>query len=115
MRLARAAVAHAHWVVLVVLLGGGWLMLESHGSASASRAVGSGREVMCTYLAQINHLPGDARIVHVWIPLAKTGREQHILRRDVRAPARGATGEAVPIPVSGRNRSRLADVEALVA
>jgi len=87
MRLARAAIAHAHWVVLVVLLSGGWLVLESRGSALASRAVGSGREVTCTYQAQINHLPDDAHTVHIWIPLAKTGREQHILRRDVRALA----------------------------
>ena len=86
MRLARAAIAHAHWVVLVVLLGGGWLVLESRGSALASRAMGSAREVTCTYRAQINRLPHDAHTVHVWIPLAKTGREQRILRREVHAP-----------------------------
>ncbi|MBI3319996.1 MAG: transglutaminase domain-containing protein [Candidatus Omnitrophica bacterium] len=72
--------------MLVVLLGGGWLVLESQGSALASRAVGSGRDVTCAYLAQINRLPHDAHTVHVWIPLAKTSREQRVLRRDVHAP-----------------------------
>jgi len=86
MHVARAAIAHAHWVVLVVLLSGGWWVLESRGSALASRTVGSGRDVTCTYRAQINRLPHAAQRVHVWIPLAKTGREQRILRRDVHAP-----------------------------
>ena len=86
MRLARATIAHAHWVVLISLLGAGWLVLEGRGSALASRAVGSGREVTCTYQAQIGRLPHDAHTVHIWIPLAKTGREQRLLRRDVHAP-----------------------------
>jgi len=86
MRVARAAIKHPQWVALVLLLGSGWGLWESRNSALASRAVGSGRDVTCTYLAQINRLPRDARIVHVWIPLAKTGQEQRILRRDVHAP-----------------------------
>ncbi|MBI2104378.1 MAG: transglutaminase domain-containing protein [Candidatus Omnitrophica bacterium] len=86
MYFTHMGITRAHWVVLVVLLGGGWLVLESRGSALASRAVGSGREVTCTYQAQIKRLPHDAHTVHVWIPLAKTGREQRILRRDVHAP-----------------------------
>ena len=71
---------------LVLLVGGGWWVLESRSSTLASRPVGAGREVTCTYLAQVEHLPHDARIVDVWVPLAKTGREQRILHRDVRAP-----------------------------
>ena len=85
MRLARAASTHAHLVVLVVLLSGGWLVLENRGSALALRAVASAREVRCVYRAQLTHLPHDASLVRVWIPLAKTGREQRILRRDVHA------------------------------
>ena len=86
MRVARAAITHAHWIVLVSLLGAGWFVLESRGRALASRAMGSAHEVTCVYRARVNRLPHDARIIHVWIPLAKTGQEQRILRRDVRAP-----------------------------
>ena len=84
MCVARAALKQSRWLVLTLLLGGGWVVLESYSSASVS--VGSAREVTCVYRAEVAHLPQDARTVHVWIPLAKTGREQHILRRDVRAP-----------------------------
>jgi len=86
MRVARVATKHAQVIVLVLLLGSGWAVLEGHRSALASRTEASARDVTCTYLAQVNHLPRDARTIHVWIPLAKTGREQRILRRDVHAP-----------------------------
>jgi hypothetical protein len=69
---------------MVVLYG--WWLWAHGGSAVASRTVGSTRDVTCTYLAQVNHLPHDARRIHVWVPLAKTGQAQRILRRDVRAP-----------------------------
>ena len=77
---------HTHVVVLSVLLGSGWWLLESRGSVLASRPAGAARDVICTYLAQVNHLPRDARVIRVWIPLAKTRREQRILHRTVRAP-----------------------------
>ena len=86
MRVGRVAVRHVLWITLALALGSGWLLWENRSSALASRAVGSVRNVTCTYLAQIKHLPRDVRIVHVWVPLAKTGREQRVLRRDVRAP-----------------------------
>jgi transglutaminase-like putative cysteine protease len=86
MRFAHVASTHPQWVLLVVLLAGGWVALGGRGSALASRAVGSGREVTCTYLAHVNRLPRDARAVQVWIPLARTGRQQRILRRDVHVP-----------------------------
>ena len=76
----------AHVVVLTVSLGSGWFLLESRGSVLASRTVGLGRQVTCTYLAQLNRLPRDVHTVQIWIPLAKTGREQCILQRDVHAP-----------------------------
>ncbi len=68
------------------LMVGGWLVFGSRSGASVPRPVVSGRDVSCTYRAQVNRLPRDARIVHVWIPLAKTGQEQRILRRDVHTP-----------------------------
>lgn len=86
MRVARVAIKHSRWIVLAFLLGGSWCVLESRDSALASRAVGSAREVTCVYRARVNHLPHDAGTVHLWIPLAKTRREQRILRRDVHAP-----------------------------
>ena len=85
MLIVRTAIKHAHVLVLALLLGSGWLVLESRSSALASRPTAA-REVTCTYLAQIKHLPQNAQLVHVWVPLAKTGREQRILSRDVRAP-----------------------------
>lgn len=63
-------------LVLTLLWVGGWSAVRES----------PGREVSCTYLAQVDHLPHDARVVQVWIPLAKSGREQRILHRDVRAP-----------------------------
>ena len=85
MRVARGTMKYAHVIVLALLLGSGWAVLENRNSALASRPVEGARDVTCTYLAQIKHLPPDARMVQVWVPVAKTGREQHILRRDVRA------------------------------
>ncbi len=86
MRVGPVAIKHSRWIVLMLLLGGGLAVLESRGSASASRAVGSAREVTCVYRTEVDHLPQDAQVVHIWIPLAKTGPEQQIIRRDVRVP-----------------------------
>ena len=55
-------------------------------SASVPRASTSEREVVCTYLAQVTHLPPEAQGVRVWIPLAKTGAEQRIRARTIRSP-----------------------------
>ena len=71
---------------IALLVVGGWVVLGSRSGASVPQPVVSGREVICTYRAQVHWLPRQARTVHVWIPLAKTGREQRILRRDVHAP-----------------------------
>ena len=64
-------------LVLVLLLAGGKM----------PQAQSLGRDVSCTYVAQIQQLPRDARVVQVWIPLATSGQEQSIFRRDVHAPA----------------------------
>lgn len=48
--------------------------------------VSAGRDVELTYRARLSALPGGARDVQVWIPLAKTRAEQRILRREVRSP-----------------------------
>lgn len=65
------------WILLVLLLVSG---------GRVSQAKGSARDVSCVYLAQIQHLPHEARMIRVWVPLAKSGRGQQILHRDVRAP-----------------------------
>ena len=88
MERTRTALTRSWRVALSLLWTAGWL-LWAHGGSPAvagSPAVGSTRDVTCTYLAQVHHLPQDARRIHVWVPLAKTGQEQRILRRDVRAP-----------------------------
>ena len=86
MRFTQVAVTRAHGIVLAGLLAAGWAVLASRSSASVSRATAPAREVRCVYAARVNDLPPGARAVHLWIPLAKTEREQRILRRDVRAP-----------------------------
>ena len=48
--------------------------------------VPSGRDIELTYVARLPALPAGAREAQVWIPLAKTGAEQRILRRQVRSP-----------------------------
>ena len=68
---------------IAVLVVGGWVVFGSRSGASVPQPAVPGREVLCTYRAQVNHLPREARTIHVWIPLAKTGQEQRILRRDV--------------------------------
>jgi len=44
------------------------------------------REVRFTYVAQVPGIPNGARELRVWVPLARTCREQEILSRDVRSP-----------------------------
>ena len=43
------------------------------------------REVLVTYQTRLPRLPQHADHVAVWIPLAKTTREQQVLRRQIRA------------------------------
>ena len=87
MRAARAVLKRLQCIALSLLLGSGWWLWESRGSASASKTVTPGREVMCVYIAQVRRLPQGAQVVHVWAPLAETGLEQRILNRDIRSPA----------------------------
>lgn len=56
---------------------------------SASAAVpgtAHSQEVLFTYVARLSKVPDSAQYLRVWLPLAKTGREQQILRRVVRSP-----------------------------
>jgi transglutaminase-like putative cysteine protease len=70
------------WIAPLLALGG-WI--------GASPAMPQPREVTLTYLARLPIVSGDAGQAHLWIPLAKTGQEQRILRREVRSP--------VPYPI----------------
>lgn len=72
--------------VAALLLG---LSAVSQGDSprgSASLALARGREVELTYLARVRRMSEAAGEVDVWIPLAKTSREQKLLRRQVRSP-----------------------------
>ncbi|MDP3722539.1 MAG: transglutaminase domain-containing protein [Candidatus Omnitrophota bacterium] len=44
------------------------------------------REVLFTYVARLSEVSEGAQQLRVWLPLAKTGREQQILSRVVRSP-----------------------------
>jgi len=44
------------------------------------------REVLFTYVARLSEVPEGTQQLRVWLPLAKTSREQQILRRVVRSP-----------------------------
>jgi transglutaminase-like putative cysteine protease len=56
------------------------------GMTGGAASPGSSYEVECTYLARVSQLPRDAKTIRVWVPLAKSGREQRMLHRGVRAP-----------------------------
>jgi len=71
---------------IVLFVAGGWVVFGSRTGASLPRTAVSGHEIICTYRAEANHLPRDARLIHVWIPLAKTAREQRILTREIHSP-----------------------------
>jgi len=66
------------WIAPFLALGG-WIAL-------AFATVSQPREVALTYLARLPRVSGDTGEAHLWIPLAKTGQEQRILRREVRSP-----------------------------
>ena len=72
----------------IVLLGGGVAVAEAWSSASAPGGPDADRprEVFFTYAARLSQIPARARQLRVWLPLAKTGPEQQILRRLVRSP-----------------------------
>ncbi|MBI2494953.1 MAG: transglutaminase domain-containing protein [Candidatus Omnitrophica bacterium] len=74
----------------VILLCVGVAVARLWSSASAAvppTAVGAHpREVLFTYVARLPEVPEGAQQFRLWLPLAKTGREQQILRRVVRSP-----------------------------
>lgn len=78
------------WVVLMalVVLGGWWVAASTVESQHARP-----REILFAYVARLPRIPPEAREVRVWIPLAKTGGEQQILRREVRSPVPYAVTE----------------------
>lgn len=49
-------------------------------------AITAPREVELTYLVRLPAIPVDAREIRLWIPLAKTGVDQEILRRQIDSP-----------------------------
>lgn len=71
------------------LLMAGVVVASAAGAAAVcwgSTVLPSGRDIELTYRARLPALPTGAQDVQVWIPLAKTGAEQRILRREVRSP-----------------------------
>jgi transglutaminase-like putative cysteine protease len=44
------------------------------------------REIELTYLARLASVPEEAKEIHVWIPLAETGVEQEVFRREIDSP-----------------------------
>jgi len=77
------------WVgILCVCSGVAVARLWSSASAAVPpTAVGADhREVLFTYVARLSDVPEGAQRLQVWLPLAKTSREQQILRRVVRSP-----------------------------
>jgi len=73
------------WIILLLVLGG-WIVSGNQTHTAASPTLTKPREVALTYLARLPIVSGDAGEAQLWIPLAKTGREQRILRREVRSP-----------------------------
>ena len=73
------------WVVAVILVGGVAVGLASRSAGSVHAGPPHPREVLFTYQARLTKLPQHADTIDVWIPLAKTTREQQILRRQVHA------------------------------
>jgi len=73
------------WVVAVILVGGVAVGLADRSNGSVHSKPADRRDVLFTYHARLTQLPPHAETVDVWIPLAKTTREQRILRRQVHA------------------------------
>ncbi|MBI4598176.1 MAG: transglutaminase domain-containing protein [Candidatus Omnitrophica bacterium] len=71
---------------IAVFIASGWVMFGSRLGAAMPRPAGLPRDISCTYRTQMGRLPRDARQIRVWIPLAKTGREQRILAREIHSP-----------------------------
>ncbi len=67
-------------------LGTGVLAWASLHRKSVLLGTPGAREIELTYLARLPAVPNGAREVQVWIPLARTGAEQEILRRQIDSP-----------------------------
>jgi transglutaminase-like putative cysteine protease len=77
------------WLVIITLMiVAGWLAAgtQAHTAPRVESADADPRAVVFTYTASLPRIAPGARDVSVWIPLAKTGREQQILRRTVHSP-----------------------------
>jgi transglutaminase-like putative cysteine protease len=73
------------WAGVIVLCGGiAAARLWPSVSAAVPAAV-SAREVLFTYQARLGQLPQQAGTIDVWVPLAKTTREQEIVHRQIHA------------------------------
>ena len=72
--------------IAILSLGTGILAWAAlHQRPALSKTPGP-REIELTYLARLPAVPDEAQEVRVWIPLAKTGVEQEIFRREIDAP-----------------------------
>jgi len=70
----------------VILCGGGMVAgLVAHATSAVQLEAPRQREVLLTYQARLAQLPQHAGRIDVWIPLAKTTSEQHIVHRQVHA------------------------------
>ncbi len=58
----------------------------ARGIAWAFRVHPDQRDIALSYTARMRTIPGDARELRIWIPLAQTSAEQEILQRTVHAP-----------------------------
>ena len=64
----RIGIQRRSWfrfIGLALVVVSGWAVLERRTGASVPRLGMPGREVRCTYLAQVNRLPYEARAVDV--------------------------------------------------
>ncbi len=73
------------WGGAAILCGVVAVGLTSHSAGSVHAGPPRQRDVLLTYQARLSQLPQHAHHIDVWIPLAKTTREQRILRRQVHA------------------------------
>ncbi|PIQ84619.1 MAG: transglutaminase [Candidatus Omnitrophica bacterium CG11_big_fil_rev_8_21_14_0_20_63_9] len=84
----HADIRAARWLVIMpVAVVSVWLAADrGHTAAIMGPGDAGPREVLFTYVARLPQIPSGAQDIRVWIPLAKTGREQRIMRREVRSP-----------------------------
>jgi len=80
------------WNIVLSLLAVGAILggsvalgLVGHSTGSIHSGSTRQREVLFTYQARIPHLPRHADKIDVWIPLAKTTREQEVIHRQIHA------------------------------